>query len=121
MSYDLGFFAPREGLTLEDVRTAYRQACEGELPNEGAADATLAQFAAALESRYPQLSALRDDQIDDSPWSCDFDFGARHLIVSMSFSKAEEVGAYILQLLNTHALVLYDPQSDQAFLGDRAL
>lgn len=121
MSYDLGFFAHRQGLTLEDVRKAYRQACAGELPDEGADDATLAQFTAALESRYPQLSALRDDQIDDSPWSCDFDCGPRHLIVSMSFSRAEEVGAYILQLLNTHALVLYDPQSDQAFLGDRAL
>jgi hypothetical protein len=121
LSYDLAFFANRQGMTLEDVRTAYRQACAGELPDEGADDATLSQFVAALESRYPQLSALRDDQIDESPWSCDFDLGARHLIVCMAFSKAEEAGAFILQLLSTHSLVLYDPQSDQAFLGDRTL
>lgn len=121
MSYDLAFFANRQGLTLEDVRTAYRQACEGEAPDDGEDDATLARFVAALENRYPPLSALSDDQIDDSPWSCDFDLGARHLIVCMSFSKAEEVGAFILRLLSTHSLVLYDPQSDQAFLGDRAL
>jgi len=89
--------------------------------DNGVIDTTLANFVAALERQYPQLSALREDQLDGSPWSCDFDLGAHHLVVSMSFSKAPEVGNLIHRLLSQHSLVIYDPQSDSAFIEDRLL
>ncbi|WP_052001127.1 MULTISPECIES: hypothetical protein [Burkholderia] len=121
MSYDLGFFTYRDGQTLHDVRTAYHEACAGDLTNEGVTDATLESFVAALERQYPQLSALQDDQLDDSPWSCDFDLGTHHLVISMTFSKAAEVGAFIHRLLRDHSLVVYDPQSDSAFVENQPL
>jgi hypothetical protein len=121
VSYDLGFFTYRDGLMLQDVRNAYRKACAGESTDDGVTDTTLASFVSALEQQYPQLSALRDEQLDNSPWSCDFDLGAHHLVICMTFSKAEEVGTFILGLLSKYSLVLYDPQSDRAFINDRQL
>ena len=121
MSYDLAFFANRKGLTLEEVRASYQQACAGEAADEEGDDATLQSFVSALERRYPQLSALQAERLDDSPWACDFEQGSRHLIVCMSFRRAEEVGAFIQQLLHTHSIVLYDPQADQAFIDDQPL
>ena len=121
MSHDLAFFAHVDGLTEEQIRSAYRAYCEGTTADSGVASSILTAFVERLESRYPQLSDLNEEELDSSPWSAEFDRGPTHLIICMAFSRAVDVGQYILDLLQSHPLIVYDPQADQAFFGPQRL
>ena len=80
MSYDLGFFSIKEGVTTAEVRAAYLSSCEGTAPSWPQSE-TLKSFMSALENEYPCIDTLSDDEVDDSPWSCGFDKGEGHIIV----------------------------------------
>jgi hypothetical protein len=121
MSFDLGFFAHTPGMSEADVRDSYRAYCGGTRGDHAEENQLLAEFVRSLELRYPPLSALSDDEVDDSPWSSEFDCGPTHLIVSMAFSKAPEVGQYIWDLLQKFPLIVYDPQADEVFFGTERL
>ncbi|MCZ0867258.1 hypothetical protein O0V09_18835 [Dasania sp. GY-19] len=116
MSHDLGFFSVKQGATTSEIRSLYQHSCNGDeisWPRSTAFDS----FVASLEKEYPCLDSLSDDEVDDSPWSCGFDKGDGHIIVSMVFSKAAETGNYIWGLLEQNELIVYDPQADKAYLG----
>ncbi|MGA7438234.1 MAG: hypothetical protein WBW32_08920 [Luteibacter sp.] len=121
MSFDLALFAHYSGVTDDEVREAYRAYCEGTKADLAEVSPVLAGFVQALEARYPQLQTLTDDEVDSSPWSCDFDQGPTHLILSMVFSRCVEVGEFIGELLKQFPLILYDPQGDEAYFGDNRL
>ena len=53
--------------------------------------------------------------------ACGFDKGDGHIIVSMVFSRASEVGNFVWELLERHELIVFDPQADKAYLGDNEL
>ncbi|EGL54887.1 hypothetical protein MAMP_01881 [Methylophaga aminisulfidivorans MP] len=120
MSHDLGFFSPKQGATTSEVRAAYLSSCEGEnisWPSSGA----LTSFISALEKEYPCIDTLNDDEVDESPWSCGFDKEEGHIIVSMVFSRASEVGNFVWGLLERHELIVFDPQADKAYIGNNEL
>ena len=79
MSYDLGFFAFKQNATTEEICKAYINSCEGNSADWPSTPEFLS-FVHGLEERYPEISTYSDD---DCPWSCDFDRGDGHLIVSM--------------------------------------
>jgi hypothetical protein len=120
MSHDLGFFSVKQGATTAEVRAAYISSCEGVDPSWPSSSA-LKSFISALEGQYPCIDTLSDDEVDNSPWSCGFDKGDGHIIVSMVFSRASEVGNFIWGLLERHELIVFDPQTDKAYLGDNEL
>jgi hypothetical protein len=120
MSHDLGFFSVKQGATTAEVRTAYLRSCEGVDPSWPSSEA-LKSFISALEGKYPCIDTLDDDEVDNSPWSCGFDKGDGHIIVSMVFSRASEVGNFVWELLERHELIVFDPQADKAYLGDNEL
>ncbi|RZQ51297.1 hypothetical protein C1E23_20260 [Pseudoalteromonas phenolica] len=120
MSHDLGFFSIKQGATTSEVREAYLSSCEGTSPSWPPSDA-LKSFISALETKYPCIDRLSDDEIDESPWSCDFDKGDGHIIVSMVFSRASEVGNFVWGLLEQHELIVFDPQADKAYIGNNEL
>ncbi|KDN26938.1 hypothetical protein VFDL14_18545 [Vibrio fortis] len=120
MSYDLGFFSIKEGVTTAEVRAAYLSSCEGAAPPWPKSE-TLNSFMSALENEYPCIDTLSDDEVDDSPWSCGFDKGEGHIIVSMVFNRASEVGNFVWSLLEQHELIVFDPQTDKAYIGNNEL
>jgi len=121
VSFDLGFFAYTPGISEVDIRDSYKAYCGGTEADHSEASSVLAEFVRNLELRYPALSTLDDGEVDGSPWSSEFDQGPTHLIVSMAFSRAPEVGQYIWELLQKFPLVVYDPQADEAFFGSGRL
>lgn len=120
MSHDLGFFSIKQGASTSEIRDAYLSSCEGNTPQWPSSSA-LQSFVSALENKYPCIDSLSDDEIDDSPWSCDFDKGEGHIIVSMVFSRASEVGNFIWELLEQYELIVFDPQADKAYIGNNEL
>ncbi|WP_221801521.1 hypothetical protein [Oceanobacter mangrovi] len=120
MSHDLGFFSVKQGATTEEVKAAYLSSCEG-APSSWPQSEALKSFVAALESKYPCIDTLSDEEVDNSPWSCSFDKGEGHIIVSMVFSRASEVGNFVWSLLEQHELIVFDPQADKAYLGNNEL
>lgn len=120
MSYDLGFFSIKEGATTAEVRAVYLSSCEGSAPSWPQSE-TLKSFISALENEYPCIDTLSDDEVDDSPWLCDFDKGEGHIIVSMVFNRASEVGSFVWSLLEQHELIVFDPQANKAYIGNNEL
>lgn len=120
MSHDLGFFSVKRGATTAEVRAAYLSSCEG-VDSSWPSSEALKSFVSALEGKYPCIDTLDDDEVDNSPWSCGFGKGDGHIIVGMVFSRASEVGNFIWDLLERHALIVFDPQADKAYLGGNEL
>lgn len=120
MSYDLGFFSIKQGATTAEVRAAYLNSCEGIPPSWPQSEA-LKSFVSALENEYPCIDTLSDNEVDDSPWSCGLDKGEGHIIVSIVFSRASEVGNFVWGLLEQHELIVFDPQADKAYIGNNEL
>jgi len=116
MSHSLGFFAPKLGVTVDEVRASYH-ACRKGLPIDWPSGEELPQFIQALENRYPQ-TIHGDASIDNgSPWAASALRSEGCFIVNMGVHAADEVGGYIWELLQHHYLVVYDPQADRAYVG----
>jgi hypothetical protein len=120
MSYDLGFFSIKQGTTTAQVRAAYLSSREGTALSWPSSKA-LKSFIFVLENKYPRIDTLTDDEVDDSPWSCCFDKGEGHIIVSIVYSRASEVGDFIWGLLEQYQLIVFDPQADKAYIGNNEL
>ncbi|MFY0676065.1 MAG: hypothetical protein JXR18_02155 [Neptuniibacter sp.] len=120
MSQDLGFFSVRKGVSAAEVRDVYLGSCAGEYVS-WSSSASLEIFISKLEKKYPDLDSLSEEQVDSSPWACGFSKGTGFIIVSMSFSRAAEVGNYIWALLEENELIVFDPQADKAYIGNSEL
>lgn len=120
MSHDIGFFSIKEGATTAEIRAAYLSSCEG-VPSLWPQSDALKSFISALENEYPCIDTLSDKEVDDSPWSCGFDKGEGHIIVSMVFSRVSEVGSFVWSLLEQYELIVFDPQADKAYIGNNEL
>jgi len=116
MSHSLGFFAPKLGVTVVEVRAAYH-ACRKGLPIDWPAGDELSQFIQALENRYPQAINGEASNEGSSPWAASALRSKGCFIVDMGVHAADEVGGYIWELLQHHYLVVYDPQADRAYVG----
>jgi hypothetical protein len=120
MSYDLALFSTKVGTTNEEVAAYYVTCCEGEVL-DASADRALECAFAEISECYPDLDALSDDQVDDSPWSCGFEKGPRHLFMYMRWSRSEDMSEFISQVAGKHDVILFDPQGSDSFRGKKKL
>ena len=116
MSHHIGFFAHKEGITADEVRAAY-QACIKGLPFDWPGGGELSKFIHALESRYPETITSETASDYESPWTASALKTEGCFIVHMAMHAADEVGSYIWELQQQYYLVVYDPQSDRAYVG----
>jgi len=98
MSQGLGFFSVRKGVSAAEARDVYLGSCAGE-DVLWSSSVSLETFMSKLQKKYPDLDSLSEEQVDSSHWACGLSKGAGFIIVSMSFSRAAEVGNYICALL----------------------
>jgi hypothetical protein len=117
MSFDLFVWDPPTDASDDDVRERYGSACEDEeIDADKAAGESerVNRFFDALVKRHPRLDDLGDDDVDGSPWSSGPERGDRWVSFTIRLGGAGDAAvADIERLATEHALVLYDPQSDE--------
>ena len=109
MSYDLAVFRPVTPLDAASAghlheRICARRRAQLDLP-ELEASPGLEAFYRALVARHAELA-----EDDESPFSCAIDRADRWVVLSVVFSQAEEVAAFVRALAHSHGLDCYDPQ-----------
>lgn len=74
-----------------------------------------------LTARYPCLSSLPDDQIDDGVWSDGplwNNFGHRTAVLGMSYSRVDEVLPFLIKTANSLNLAVFDWTTEQVHRAD---
>lgn len=120
MSFDLGVWHTTKRLTDRQAGELYAALCESQTDGVTPHPAVGA-FYAELTSRYPELSTVPDDRIDDSdycPWSADLDPSPGHVLMPCVWSQAENVERFVRQLARKHGLAVYDPQQGRVYYPD---
>lgn len=108
MSFDLAVWHEPDRISHQAAAEKYSLLCDG-MP-VATAHPSVADFYREVVGRWPELRSLDDDSIDDSVWSCDSDVSDAHVIMTFSWSRAEEVASWVRETAARHSLVLFDPQ-----------
>lgn len=119
MSFDLAVWYSPRALDPAAADAVYQALAEGVNPPRGApiaGDPRVAAFRAALASRYPDLDAVPEAELDGSPWACGPEGSDRYVIMNLRWSAEDAVLHVIAGLAAEHGLVLYDPQGPEVHL-----
>ena len=111
VSFDLAVLAMDNASTDAEQARAMATSCwRSAAHTEGEVDERIAAFHEALVNRFPP-------DTPDSPWMAALDIGIDHVIMNLSWSaRSTPVIEAIQHLAVEHRLVLFDPQSDDAYL-----
>lgn len=109
MSFDLAVWPESAVITAEEATRKY-DAILGREPDSLPADPRAAAFLYELTARYPNLSDLPVEELEDSPWSTDPAVSGEAVVMTMSWSTADAAVLHVRELAERHELVLYDPQ-----------
>lgn len=117
MSFDLAVLAMDAPADTEAARAMFER-CNNRNHAEGELDERIAAFYQELRSRFPDNSPYDDS----TPWMLmPLDTGIDHVIMHLSFSpRSTPAIEAILELAGSHDLVVYDLQSDDAYMPDQA-
>jgi hypothetical protein len=114
MSFDLAVWHSSKPMTDEAAGQYYMTLCQREEPDAPQplieANPAVAAFVSELTIRYPDLSSFDDDTVDDAVWNADLDVSPGHCIMTIGWSRAEQVYEFVVPLAAKHGLCLYDPQ-----------
>jgi hypothetical protein len=119
MSFDLGVWYSYHPLTFDQAGTIYGQLCHSDLSAltiDSNTSRHIAAFMDDITRKYPSIEDLPEEELDDCPWSVDFDRSDVHAILPMAWSRVEEVAPFVKNLAYKHGLVCYDPQEDRVYL-----
>src|SRR3982751_1809210 len=118
MSFDLAAWHSERALDASTADAVYQAICAGSpMPMDDVVTPSprVSRFLAALGARYPDLDALPEEQVDDSPWSSGFEYTDAHAIFNIRWPRAEQMLAEMRELATAHGLVLYDPQDGTVY------
>ncbi|MER6448386.1 hypothetical protein [Streptomyces venezuelae] len=113
MSFDLAVLAMDESADPATARAMFERCAFGR-HDEGELDERVAGFYERLRSRFPD----RPPHAVDSPWmSTPLAVGIDHVIMNLSFSSRSDAALRAIEeLAGEFRLVIWDPQSQEAFL-----
>ena len=114
MSFDLAVLAPPPDgqLTAYEAQRMF-QRCTRPGPHDvGDLDLRIVAFYTDLQARYPD-----HPPIDPTPWmSTPLDTGIDHVIMNITYSaRGDAAVEAVLELAHRHGLVVFDPQSADAY------
>ncbi|HEV2736972.1 MAG TPA: hypothetical protein VGU66_00180 [Candidatus Elarobacter sp.] len=99
------------GQTFEMLYERYTAGDDSTAPTE-----RIAAYVSALLARYPDLTELDDDSVDDSPWADGPLIGnARGPFIYFSFvanDAASEAWELAVSTARDHGLIAFDPQTE---------
>ena len=112
MSFDLGFWSAIPA--GEPPSRVYQRLVEGQSGVAVEDRARIAAFHSDVVAVYPDLAVVEDDvdwdEDDDSPWAAGIYYTGECMIVSISWSRREELEPFLRNLARAHGLSVYDPQ-----------
>ena len=115
MSFDLAVMNIEQHISSEEAAKIYGELCEGNYdvltPSE-----KIDAFYQELIGQYPDIDSYSDDEVDDYPWSVEIDISDGAVVLSMVWSRVEEVAPFVMHLAEKHGLACYDPQDDKVQL-----
>jgi hypothetical protein len=91
------------------------------IDDEGPAPAVFRALHDRLTARYPCLSSLPDDQIDDGVWSDGplwNNFSKRAAVLGISYSRVEEVLPFVIDTATALGLSVFDWPANQIHRAD---
>ena len=117
MSFDLAVLA-MDATADADSASAMFGRCNVLNHADGELDERIAAFYEELRARFPD-SGLGDES---TPWmSLPLNAGIDHVIMHLSFSpRSDPAIAAIMELASAYGLVIFDPQSNDAYLPGRS-
>lgn len=113
MSYDLAVWYPHRSFTDSQAQKIYSALCRGE-PTALKAHRAVERFYADLAAAHPGIDDIPEDNVEDlerCPWSCVHDYSDRHVIMCMTYSRAQATQGVISKLAQKNGLCIFDPQS----------
>ncbi|MEV6194904.1 hypothetical protein AB0M19_21205 [Streptomyces sp. NPDC051920] len=115
MSFDLAVWFESERVSTWDAVGTYERLCDGDLAGAGVvASGAVTAFHRELTARFPELVADEDDgrRPTASPWTTRLDVSTAHVIMPMSWERADATAPEVVALAAAHGLVCFDPQAD---------
>ena len=110
MSFDLFLWGSPQPATAEKAeRICHELAAEN--TSSVSSDARVQGFAQELLQRFPALESLTGEELEASPWSMTPWVTDSHVIMTISWSRAQEVAKFVLALAAERGLVCFDPQA----------
>jgi hypothetical protein len=115
MSFDLAVWFEPGRISASAAAETYKSLCDGGPSAAGvvAHDAVTA-FHRALVVDFPELpeSAADFSQAEASPWTAGLDVSDAHVIMPISWGRADATATAVLDLAGRHGLVCFDPQAE---------
>jgi hypothetical protein len=106
MSFDLAIWYQAEMLTDDEAFSIYDRLTDG---TAGVVEPSpaISAFLEDLVETYPEDS----DEVASSPWASGIYSNAECVLLSISWSRKEEVSRVVERLASKNGLAVYDPQS----------
>lgn len=114
MSFDLAVWYAPVVVTAADAARKYAELAALEraaLP----AHPRISAFHRELTTRYPDLSGVPLEELARCPWASNPIVAGSGVLMSLSWSCADDVVSFVQELAERHELVLYDPQDGSAY------
>jgi hypothetical protein len=70
-----------------------------------------------LTARHPQIDDATEDEVDDCPWTCDFDISENMCIMNIRWSDVEVIVPEVVAFAEDCGLLCYDPQNGTIVTG----
>lgn len=115
MSFDLAVWFESERVSVARAAETYERLADGDLAGAGVvANEAVPAFCRELTGRFPELSDAETDgpRPTGSPWTARLDVSAAHVIMPMSWDRADPAAPEVVVLAGRHGLVCFDPQAE---------
>jgi len=114
MSYDVAVWIGDRPADDADALRTYEELWEKYENTEQDPDPKILAYIDDLTKRYPDLTELDDDHVEDSPWADGPLTGnvmGPFFYFAMTYSGAEEALPFVAETADAHGLVAFDPQT----------
>jgi hypothetical protein len=110
VSFDLYVWGSPSPVTSGQAERICQELAAGDASSVGG-DGRVPGFVQELLGRFPALEGLAAEDLEASPWDVTPEVSASHVIMTISWSRAQEVAEIVLGLAATRGLVCFDPQA----------
>ena len=110
MSFDLYVWGSPGPVTAGQAERICQELAAGDASSL-AADGRVRGFARELLGRFPALENLAAKELEASSWNMTPEVSASHVIMTISWSRAQEVAKFVLGRAAARGLVCFNPQA----------
>lgn len=110
MSYDLAFWDENGSLDAAAAYQKYEAMADGE-SGVSPESPRVSEFYRDVLSAYQDLTEDTTlEEADQSPWTSSIHFNRECVLVTIAWSRKNEISEALIALARTHGLMTYDPQ-----------